>query len=86
MLKRIPVPKVSALYSILLISILGNSGVVRLKATEQAGALKFPMFDVNDAQMKHFFDNRYGSGVSYRKLLGQEVLNTGSWKIPQMTL
>ena len=41
-----------------------TTGVVRLKAMEQAGALKFPMFDVNDAQMKHFFDNRYGSGQS----------------------
>ncbi|MEM0139948.1 MAG: adenosylhomocysteinase [Ferroplasma sp.] len=41
-----------------------TTGVVRLKAMERAGALKFPMFDVNDAQMKHFFDNRYGSGQS----------------------
>ncbi len=41
-----------------------TTGVVRLKAMEKAGALKFPMFDVNDAQMKHFFDNRYGSGQS----------------------
>lgn len=31
---------------------------------EKDGALKFPMFDVNDAQMKHFFDNRYGTGQS----------------------
>jgi adenosylhomocysteinase len=31
---------------------------------EKAGALKFPMFDVNDAQMKHLFDNRYGTGQS----------------------
>lgn len=30
-----------------------TTGVVRLKAMERAGALKFPMFDVNDAQMKH---------------------------------
>ncbi len=41
-----------------------TTGVVRLKAMERAGALKFPMFDVNDAQMKHLFDNRYGSGQS----------------------
>ncbi len=41
-----------------------TTGVVRLKAMEKAGALKFPMFDINDAQMKHFFDNRYGSGQS----------------------
>jgi len=31
---------------------------------EKAGVLKFPMFDVNDAKMKHFFDNRYGTGQS----------------------
>lgn len=41
-----------------------TTGVVRLKAMEADGALKFPMFDVNDAQMKHFFDNRYGTGQS----------------------
>lgn len=41
-----------------------TTGVVRLKAMEKDGALKFPMFDVNDAQMKHFFDNRYGTGQS----------------------
>ncbi|MEM0155021.1 MAG: adenosylhomocysteinase [Thermoplasmataceae archaeon] len=41
-----------------------TTGVVRLKAMEKAGALKFPMFDVNDAQMKHLFDNRYGTGQS----------------------
>ncbi len=41
-----------------------TTGVVRLKAMEKAGALEFPMFDINDAQMKHFFDNRYGSGQS----------------------
>ena len=41
-----------------------TTGVVRLKAMEKAGVLKFPMFDVNDAKMKHFFDNRYGTGQS----------------------
>lgn len=41
-----------------------TTGVVRLRAMEKAGALKFPMFDVNDAKMKHFFDNRYGTGQS----------------------
>ena len=35
-----------------------TTGVVRLKNMEKAGALKFPMFDVNDALMKHLFDNR----------------------------
>ncbi len=41
-----------------------TTGVVRLKAMEKARYLKFPMFDVNDAMMKHFFDNRYGTGQS----------------------
>lgn len=41
-----------------------TTGVVRLRAMEKDGALKFPMFDVNDAKMKHFFDNRYGTGQS----------------------
>ncbi len=53
----------------LLANIIGGNeetttGVVRLFAMEKAGALKFPMFDVNDAEMKHFFDNRYGTGQS----------------------
>ncbi|MEM0158263.1 MAG: adenosylhomocysteinase [Thermoplasmataceae archaeon] len=41
-----------------------TTGVVRLKAMERDGVLKFPMFDVNDAKMKHLFDNRYGTGQS----------------------
>lgn len=41
-----------------------TTGVIRLKNMEKAGALKFPMFDVNDAMMKHLFDNRYGTGQS----------------------
>lgn len=39
-----------------------TTGIVRLKALVKEGALKFPMFAVNDAQMKHLFDNRYGTG------------------------
>ena len=41
-----------------------TTGVQRLHAMEKSGALRFPMFDVNDAEMKHFFDNRYGTGQS----------------------
>jgi adenosylhomocysteinase len=41
-----------------------TTGVLRLKNMEKAGVLKFPMFDVNDALMKHLFDNRYGTGQS----------------------
>lgn len=42
----------------------GTTGVMRLKACEKAGWLEFPMFAVNDAQCKHLFDNRYGTGQS----------------------
>ncbi|MGC8912534.1 MAG: adenosylhomocysteinase [Thermoplasmata archaeon] len=41
-----------------------TTGVNRLKAMEREGVLKFPVFDVNDASMKHLFDNRYGTGQS----------------------
>jgi adenosylhomocysteinase len=53
----------------LLPSIIGTTeetttGIVRLRAMEQAGVLTFPSIAVNDAQTKHFFDNRYGTGQS----------------------
>ena len=41
-----------------------TTGVIRLKAMERAGVLPFPMMDVNDADCKHLFDNRYGTGQS----------------------
>lgn len=41
-----------------------TTGVLRLKAMEKAGILSFPMVAVNDAQCKHLFDNRYGTGQS----------------------
>jgi len=41
-----------------------TTGIIRLRAMERDGALRFPMIDVNDAQMKHLFDNRYGTGQS----------------------
>ncbi len=41
-----------------------TTGVVRLKALERSGKLLFPAIDVNDADMKHLFDNRYGTGQS----------------------
>lgn len=41
-----------------------TTGVIRLKAMEKKRVLPFPMFDVNDAYMKHLFDNRYGTGQS----------------------
>lgn len=41
-----------------------TTGIQRLKAMEAAGVLSFPTIAVNDAQTKHFFDNRYGTGQS----------------------
>lgn len=41
-----------------------TTGVIRLRALEKDGKLKFPAIDVNDAEMKHLFDNRYGTGQS----------------------
>ena len=41
-----------------------TTGIVRLKAMLRDGMLTFPAIAVNDAQTKHFFDNRYGTGQS----------------------
>ncbi len=41
-----------------------TTGVVRDRAMERDGVLKFPIIAVNDADTKHFFDNRYGTGQS----------------------
>ncbi len=41
-----------------------STGVQRLYAMEKDGVLGFPMIAVNDAHMKHLFDNRYGTGQS----------------------
>ena len=41
-----------------------TTGVVRLKAMEQDGSLKYPIVSVNDAYTKYLFDNRYGTGQS----------------------
>jgi len=41
-----------------------TTGILRLKAMAAAGALRFPMMLVNDADCKHLFDNRYGTGQS----------------------
>lgn len=41
-----------------------TTGVLRLKALEAEGRLRFAMVAVNDARMKHLFDNRYGTGQS----------------------
>jgi adenosylhomocysteinase len=41
-----------------------TTGILRLKAMEREGQLRFPMVMVNDADCKHLFDNRYGTGQS----------------------
>ncbi len=41
-----------------------TTGIVRLKAMFKDGMLSFPAMNVNDADTKHFFDNRYGTGQS----------------------
>jgi adenosylhomocysteinase len=41
-----------------------TTGVIRLRALEQAGRLAFPVIGVNEAKTKHLFDNRYGTGQS----------------------
>src|SRR4030088_1215577 len=40
------------------------TGVIRLRAMAKEGVLKFPIVAVNDANTKHLFDNRYGTGQS----------------------
>ena len=53
----------------LLNDVIGSSeetttGVIRLKAMEKDGVLKFPVVAVNESDTKHLFDNRYGTGQS----------------------
>jgi adenosylhomocysteinase len=41
-----------------------TTGVIRLRSLEEKGLLQYPIIAVNDADTKHFFDNRYGTGQS----------------------
>jgi adenosylhomocysteinase len=41
-----------------------TTGVIRLRSMAKAGALRYPIVAVNDANTKHLFDNRYGTGQS----------------------
>ena len=41
-----------------------TTGIIRLRNRAKAGQLQFPMFNINDADCKHLFDNRYGTGQS----------------------
>ena len=63
------VSRVHSEYPELLEGIIGGTeetttGVIRLKAMAADGALKYPIVAVNDANTKHMFDNRYGTGQS----------------------
>jgi adenosylhomocysteinase len=56
-------------YAKLATSVIGGTeetttGVIRLRNMARAGKLTYPIIAVNDAQTKHFFDNRYGTGQS----------------------
>ncbi|MCL2812983.1 MAG: adenosylhomocysteinase [Oscillospiraceae bacterium] len=41
-----------------------TTGIHRLKTLQKSGRLRFPMININDADCKHLFDNRYGTGQS----------------------
>jgi len=41
-----------------------TTGVIRLRSMEKNGVLQYPIIAINDAETKHFFDNRYGTGQS----------------------
>ena len=41
-----------------------TTGIIRLRNRAKAGQLRFPMFNINDSDCKHLFDNRYGTGQS----------------------
>ena len=41
-----------------------TTGIIRLRNRAKAGPLRVPMFNINDADCKHLFDNRYGTGQS----------------------
>jgi adenosylhomocysteinase len=41
-----------------------TTGIIRLKSMADKGVLEYPIISVNDAETKHFFDNRYGTGQS----------------------
>ena len=56
-------------YTELIVDVIGGTeetttGVIRLRNMAVAGKLNYPIVAVNDAQTKHFFDNRYGTGQS----------------------
>ena len=54
-----------------------TTGILRLKAMDRAGTLRFPMMLVNDADCKHLFDNRYGTGQSVWNGMGYGLCGKG---------
>ena len=59
-----------------------TTGIIRLKAMEREGALRFPVVAVNDADCKHLYDNRYGTGQSTM----DAILRTTNLIIPAKTM
>jgi adenosylhomocysteinase len=57
-----------------------TTGVIRLKAMAADGALAFPVMAVNEAQTKHLFDNRYGTGQSTVDPLAS------TWQSPRLNI
>jgi adenosylhomocysteinase len=57
-----------------------TTGVIRLQSMEQEGVLGYPIIAVNDADTKHLFDNRYGTGQS--TLDGIVRATTCCWRAP----
>ena len=55
-----------------------TTGIIRLKAMEAEGLLKFPMMAVNNAYCKYLFDNRYGTGQSVWDGINRDQSNR-SW-------
>ena len=53
-----------------------TTGIIRLKAMEKDKVLNFPMIAVNDADCKHLFDNRYGTGQSVWDSIMRKVIVT----------
>ncbi len=63
------VHRIHTAYTHLLPGVIGSceettTGIIRLKQMDRAGTLRFPAVLVNDADCKHLFDNRYGTGQS----------------------
>jgi adenosylhomocysteinase len=60
-----------------------TTGVIRLRSMQKEGVLKYPIIAVNDAQTKHLFDNRYGTGQSTIDgiLRATNVLLAGSYVV-----